>query len=263
MTAITIEEAIEVFVRGFSFTRSFTFPCLAEPLAGGVWVVRDAPRTRGDYRTEEYVGHGVPPAMLDALARQHTRGRYRICAMRSVEESDAPLRAGFKARGYRLMATEAFMAHSLKRIESVAEPLPVVRVTTREAAEALAKAAGSRQILPEHLEASPAPMRQYVALEDDRPVGWVGSIAAAGCAWCANMFVLPAYRRRGIARALMTRMLQDDRAANARASVLLAGHTGAKLYPTVGYELIGELLMFGPRSNRGEQAVSDSRPVQP
>jgi GNAT superfamily N-acetyltransferase len=254
MTAITIENATEVFVRGFSFTRSFTFPCLAERLAEGVWVVRDAPRARGDYRTEEYVGHGVPPATLDALARQHTRGHYRICAIRGVEESDAPLRAGFKAIGYRLMSTEAFMAHRLERIESVAEPLPVVRITTREAAAALAKAAGSRQILPEYLEAEPAPMRQYAALEDERPVGWVGSIAAAWCAWCANMFVLPAYRRRGIARALLTRMLLDDRAASAGANVLLASHVGSKLYPTVGYEQIGELLMFGPRRSRGEQA---------
>jgi GNAT superfamily N-acetyltransferase len=213
MTAIPIEEAIEVFVRGFSFTRSFTFPYLAAPLAEGVWVVRDAPRARGEYRTEEYVGHGVPPATLDAIARQQTRGRYRICAIRGVEESDAPLRAGFKAMGYRLMATETFMAHRLERIESVAAPLPVVRITTREAAEALAKAAGSRQILPEYLEAEPAPMRQYAALEDERPVGWVGSIAAAECAWCASMFVMPAYRRRGIARALLTRMLRDDRAA--------------------------------------------------
>ena len=41
-------------------------------------------------------------------------------------------------------------------------------------------------------------------------------------------------------------MLRDDRAAGSKASMLLASHTGGKLYPTVGYETIGELLMFGP-----------------
>jgi hypothetical protein len=42
-------------------------------------------------------------------------------------------------------------------------------------------------------------------------------------------------------------MLRDDRAAGASAGVLLASHTGAKLYPSVGYEQIGTLLLFTPR----------------
>lgn len=253
MTDIRMEEAIEVFVRGFSFTRSFTFPYLAEQFEEGVWGLRDATRERGDYRTEEYVGYGVTPQALDAIARQHTRGHYRICAMRAAGESDTELRSGFKALGYRLVATEEFMVHNLERIESMDEPVPVVRVTTLEAAEVLAKAARRRQILPEYLNKESAPMRQYAAMEQDKFVGWVGSIAAAGCAWCTNMFVLPEYRRRGIARALMTRMLQDDRVAGANANILLASHTGSKLYPTVGYQHIGELLMFVPRRAAGAQ----------
>lgn len=60
------------------------------------------------------------------------------------------------------------------------------------------------------------------------------------------MFVKAEYRRRGIARALLTRMLRDDRAAGTAASVLLASHAGSALYPTVGYETIGALLMFAP-----------------
>ena len=38
-----LQHAIEVFARGFCFTRSFTHPYLAERL-GKVWVVRDGPR---------------------------------------------------------------------------------------------------------------------------------------------------------------------------------------------------------------------------
>src|SRR5579884_3699993 len=217
MTDMTLAEAIEVFVAGFSFTRSFTFPYYAEFFHERVWVLRDAPRTRGDYRTEEFVGHGLEPATLDAIAKEHTRGHYRLCVLRAVEESDAPLRTGFKALGYRLMGTEAFMVHRLAQIQSVPEPVSIVRVTTREMAEALAKAAVRRQILPEHLEAQPAPMRQYAALDGEKFVGWVGSVSAVCCAWCTNMFVTPVYRRRGIARALLTRMLQEDRPASTRA----------------------------------------------
>ena len=39
----------------------------------------------------------------------------------------------------------------------------------------------------------------------------------------------------------------DDREAGSQANVLLASHAGAKLYPMVGYEQIGELMLFVPR----------------
>jgi predicted acetyltransferase len=60
------------------------------------------------------------------------------------------------------------------------------------------------------------------------------------------MYVNPAYRRQGIARALLNRMLTDDRDNGATANILLASHTGSKLYPTVGYETLGMLYMFTP-----------------
>jgi predicted acetyltransferase len=56
--------------------------------------------------------------------------------------------------------------------------------------------------------------------------------------------VVAAQRRRGIGTALLAKMLRDDRAHGARQSVLLASHAGALLYPHVGYEQIGMLLMF-------------------
>lgn len=45
---------------------------------------------------------------------------------------------------------------------------------------------------------------------------------------------------------MLVRMLKDDRAAGARMNVLTASHTGALLYPRVGYEQIAELLLFTP-----------------
>jgi predicted acetyltransferase len=61
------------------------------------------------------------------------------------------------------------------------------------------------------------------------------------------MYVSPPFRRRGIARSLLCQMLHDDRAGGAQTAVLLASHTGAKLYPVVGYEQIGTLLLFTPK----------------
>jgi predicted acetyltransferase len=60
------------------------------------------------------------------------------------------------------------------------------------------------------------------------------------------MYVEKEHRRRGIGSAMLAKMLRDDRAHKAKYSVLLSSHTGALLYPRVGYQQIGTLLMFAP-----------------
>jgi GNAT superfamily N-acetyltransferase len=249
---VGIDEAIEVFVRGFSFTRSRTHPYVPERI-GPAWVMRDAPR-RGkspSYRRAEWTGHGVAPAELDRLAQQHTPGRYAICAVRTPDEPEDPLRSAYKQLGYRLGGTEAVMVHHLGRIPRSPAQARVTRVTTPALAERLAVAMGNRPLDAAAI-APDAPMRQYVALDADEPVGWVQSIAVqvdggASLTWCADMFVLPSHRRRGIGRAMLARMLRDDRTRGAAASVLTASHDGAKLYPVMGYEQIGELFVYTRR----------------
>jgi GNAT superfamily N-acetyltransferase len=243
--ADAIARAIEVFVRAFSYTRSTTHPYVAERI-GPVWVMRDAERRRGDYRNEEWVAHGVDAAELDQIAREHTRGRFAICAICGADEPQDALRADFKRLGYRLGRTEALMSHGLLAIPSFESPAAIERVTTQELAERLARATGSRPTRPEHFAAD-SPLRQHVALIDGEAVGWVSSITVDDATWCENMHVLPEFRRRGIARAMLSRMLTDDCALGARRAVLLASHAGARLYPTVGYEQIGTLLLYTPR----------------
>jgi GNAT superfamily N-acetyltransferase len=240
-----IQRAIEVFVCGFAFTRSFTHPYLVEQV-GPLWVMRDGPRKRGNYRTEEWVGYHVAPQEIDQIARVHTRGRFCLCVLFDRDESQTAARADFKALGYRLMTTEPLMAHPLTTIPAVDAPAVIARVMTSELAERLAKVAGERQILPEQLTPN-APLRQYVATIGDELVGWVRSIVIDDATWCADMYVEPAFRRRGIARALLSRMLHDDRDHGATLAVLLASHVGAKLYPVIGYQQIGELLLYTPK----------------
>lgn len=240
-----IARAVTVFVHGFAFTRSLTHPYLPEPV-GPLWALRDAPRPRGEYRNEEWIAHGVEPAEIDRIARAHTRGRFAICVICAVNESQEPTRAAFKALGYRLLRTEPFMIHRLAQIPHFDAPAVIERVTTVEMAAQLAKAARMRPMLPAHL-ASDSPLRQYVARVDGQVAGWVASIVVGDATWCSNMYVRPKVRRRGIARAMLCRMLQDDLAAGAQQAVLLASHTGAKLYPVVGYEQIGTLLLFTPK----------------
>jgi GNAT superfamily N-acetyltransferase len=245
-----IEFAIEVFVRGHSAGKSRTYPYEASRV-GPLWVMRDAPRKNPrDYRKEEWIAYGVGAREVDALARQMTRGRFFVCAMVGEGEPEAPTRSAYKALGYRLLATEGFFVQSLKRIPKLPSPVPIERVRTPEMAARLGKVTRTRPIADDLL-GDDAPFRQYVALAGDDIVGRVRSVDAAGATWCADMHVKDTYRRRGIGQALLCRMLRDDRARGSKCSVLTASHTGALLYPRVGYERIGTLFLFAPRRAKG------------
>ena len=244
--AANVHGAIETFVRGFCFTRSFTHPYLAKRV-GRLWLMRDGPRRNGGYRNEEWVACGVLPQEVDRLARKHAQGRFIVSAILGPEDDEEFFRSDFKRLGYRLTRTEMFMAHRLRAVPRMPSPqgISIQRVLQTELADRITQSARYRQILPEHLKKD-APLRQYVALSGDEPVGWVRSIAAGKAAWCSNMYVPPRYRRRGIAKALLCAMLRDDRAAGAKSAVLLSSHIGAKLYPLVGYRPIGRLFLFVP-----------------
>jgi GNAT superfamily N-acetyltransferase len=241
-----IEFAIEVFVRGHSAGKSRTFPYEATRV-GPMWVMRDAPRKNpGNYRKEEWIAYAVDAREVDALARRHTRGRFFACAMVSEGEPDEPTRAAYKSLGYRLLATEGFFVHRLKRIPRASSPLSIKRVRTSELAAQLGRITRTRPISHAMLK-DDAPFRQYVALDGDRIVGRVRSVNAVGATWCADMYVDPSHRRRGIGQALLSRMLCDDRDLGSKCSVLTASHAGALLYPLAGYQRIGTLFMFVPK----------------
>jgi GNAT superfamily N-acetyltransferase len=241
-----MEFAIEVFVRGHSAGRSRTFPYEVSRV-GPLWVIRDAPRRNPrDYRKEEWIAHDVDAREADAIARRHARGRFFVCVMIGEGEPDEPIRAAYKALGYRLLATEGFFVHRLKRIAKSPSPLPIERVRTPALAARLGKATRTRPIV-DSLLGHDAPFRQYVALDGEQIAGRVRSVDAVGATWCADMYVEASHRRRGIGQALLGRMLRDDRARGSKCSVLTASHTGALLYPRVGYERIGTLFLFAPR----------------
>jgi GNAT superfamily N-acetyltransferase len=241
-----IEFAIEVFVHGHSTGKSRTFPYEVSRV-GRLWLMRDAPRKNPrDYRKEEWIAHGVEPGEADAIARRTTRGRFFVCAMIAQGEPDAPTRIAYKALGYRLLATEGVFVQPMKRIPRPPSPVSIERVRTPDLAARLGKITRTRPISSDLL-ADGAPSRQYVALDGADIVGRVRSVDAAGATWCADMYVQPSHRRRGIGRALLSKMLRDDKARGSKCSVLTASHTGALLYPRVGYERIGTLLMFVPK----------------
>ncbi len=244
---------IEVFAAGFTRTRSRTHPYLMRRVEPGLWHLHDGPRggRNPSYRTDEWIAHGIDPAKEVERAETESIGRYAVCAVRSMAEPDAPLRAAYKSLGFRLGTTEPFMVHALALIPRVTCPARIERVATSELNDAVTRAAGKRQATPDDLKPGGG-VRLYAALDEGgTPIGWVSSVAASGgMAWVSNMYVEPEHRRRRIGSALLTHLLRDDKRAGLRASVLLASHTGAKLYESVGYEQVGELLLYTPAKRR-------------
>ena len=123
-----ISTALEAFRLGFTFTRSFTHPYLAEQV-GPLWVLRDGPRKRGNYRVEEWVACGQTPREVHKLAAKNARDRYTICYLLPTGESDLSIREEFKELGYRLQTTESLMTHSLKRIPRFKSPATIELVS--------------------------------------------------------------------------------------------------------------------------------------
>jgi ribosomal protein S18 acetylase RimI-like enzyme len=248
-----IDIALRVFVQGYCVGKSLTHPYEWAPVesSGFLWVMRDAPRKNvRDYRKEEWIAHRVEPRDVDAAAHAGTRGRYFVCALQPAGQPDRALRDAYKALGYRLLSTEQLFTHDLRKIPRARSPAKIVQVRSTELAARFAKATRTRPILPEHL-AKDAPFRQYVAIDDNardqRIVGWVRSVYVSDSTWCSNLAVIPSHRRRGIATALLAKMLRDDRTQGMTMSVLLSSHAGALLYPQVGYRSLGTLLILAPK----------------
>ena len=96
-------------------------------------------------------------------------------------------------------------------------------------------------------------------------MGWISEVRAEGTSWCQALYVHSKLRRRDVGRALMTRVLREDRRLEAEASVLLASHAGAMLYPLLGYERIGKLCLYAPprRAARAIDPPAAARPGRP
>jgi GNAT superfamily N-acetyltransferase len=250
-----VEHAIKVFVEGFCSEKSRTHP-YEHSRVGQLWALRDALRKNAkEYRKEEWIAYRTPPRDVDRQARQMTRGRFFVCALQDTNGNDSQLRSEYKALGYRLLATESLFVHRLERIPRfvagnkagrTSGVVTIERMMTQELAERFGKATRTRPVAVEQLHEPIAPFRQYLALDGDELVGWVRSVNAGDSTWCSNLHVRPSHRRRGIGKALMARMLRDDAKRGAKRSVLLASHAGALLYPHLGYQQLGMLLIFAP-----------------
>jgi len=236
---------LEVFVLGFSETRSLTHPYLAREIQPSIWLLSDAPRRSGPYRRSELVAwEQEPDAVMNAI-RQAGQDRVALCVMTTDRAQAQIEKDRYKQLGFRFNGTEPLFIADLNTGTPPPQRAEIVRVTSEQGADRVKKAARSRQITAADL-VSPAPsVRLYAAFDGEDALGWVRSVTThPDRAWVSNLYVRNEARGQGIGRSLMATMLADDAKHGIQQSVLLASGAGARLYPHLGYTQQGILCIF-------------------
>ena len=102
---------------------------------------------------------------------------------------------------------------------------------------------GTRWALPDNL-ADPR-MAHYAIVRDGQLLARGRDFHLdAGHSYVSRVYTAENHRGQGLARALMARLLADDRARGVRWSVLTASRMGEPLYRRLGYRTLDTILIF-------------------
>lgn len=213
--------------------------------AGPLPVVHSDYLWHGERRvTDDFFVHGVAPdAALAAVAAHRPAPLHYLLV---VEDGPETL-AAYAAGGYRLSFTEYLMARGLEDLPAP-DATREVRLIRSDAEAALANALDAERepwIRPANLV---SPDIWHCAVIDG------GATAARARAWrygpagsyVTHVFTHPDHRRRGLARAVMLRLLHDAAARGERVSALVASEEGDLLYRSLGYARLVRLLVLEP-----------------
>ena len=213
--------------------------------AGPLPVVRSKYLWNGVPRhTDDFFIQAIAPEVALAAVREHNPLPQHYLLV--IDDQPDTL-AAYSAAGYRLAFSEYLMARPLTNLLP-ANPEVAVELV-RDADEAARMNAADVEhepwVRPGNFEAPN--LRHYYVLQD-------GVIAARARSWqphaeysyVTHVFTNPAYRRRGLARAVMLRLLHDDLAHGVTESLLVASEEGDLLYRSLGYTRLATLLVLEP-----------------
>ena len=212
--------------------------------AGPLLAVRftDPARPRGPF-DEFFVRDCAPAEALAALAAARPLPEHYV----TVLEDRPDLVPAYARGGYQLSHREQLMACDLDRARL--PPPDVEAMVAATAADADWLNAHDPQRLrwinDDHL-ADPQ-ISHYALIVDGLPAARGRNVRLDQTySFVSRIYTAEPYRRRGLARALMLRVLADDRARGARWSVLTASVMGESLYAALGYRALGTIAIFEP-----------------
>jgi ribosomal protein S18 acetylase RimI-like enzyme len=184
-----------------------------------------------------------PTAALEAAARYYAPAGLSF-GIDLEASAHTPVREAADRSGLRVVESRPGMAVAMRdrqrlplpsgvEIVGVAEPKLLDRVASIDAEAFEGDATLARMFVPDALLDDPA-QRVYVAMIDGRIVGAGESAIADGVIGVFGIATVPAFRRRGVASAL-TSFLLDDRADEADLAVLQSSALGHGVYEALGF----------------------------
>jgi GNAT superfamily N-acetyltransferase len=236
---MTLREAADAFIAGWTTTRRLSGLFEIAPREEATFVYDPSGARMGELVA-------VDTAPERAVELYPTGHRGAICAIYSPDASLDAHKKGFRALDWRLLRTEPMFIHRLKDLPPL-DPR-IVRALSPEHVARICKTAKMRPATMGIADEDDAAIRLYEASVENQNVGWVRAVRAGERdSWVSSLNMREAFRRQGYGAGLMAALLHDDQRLGRRASVLLASHTGALLYPKLGYERIGTLMLLMPK----------------
>ncbi len=205
-----------------------------------------------------YRGHGMGTAMMRAMLRELRDAGYARCSL-SVQKKNPALRL-YERMGFRIVGdgadeTEWQMVCQLDRLVSLdfrrlthAEvpafiELRIAQLLEEGASETLDLHPALSDYCARHL--ADKSFASWLALDDGRIVATSGISVVEkppyfGCptgriALVSSMYTEPAYRRQGVARDLLCRVLDEARACGCGVAQIKASDAGVPLYQALGF----------------------------
>jgi GNAT superfamily N-acetyltransferase len=235
------ENAWALFIAGFTDT-AFARRAATRFRAGPLEAVYFAEDEITGTPFAEFFTYGCDPAeALAAVAASQPPSHHYL----TVLEDRPGLREIIERGGFRLDDTETLMALDLAATPLPAPAWEVSVVTTAEEAEwhNANDPQGTRWALPDNL-ADPR-MAHYAIVRDGRLLARGRNFHLdAAHSYVSRVYTAEIHRGQGLARALMARLLADDRTSGARWSVLTASRMGEPLYARLGYRALGTIFIF-------------------
>jgi GNAT superfamily N-acetyltransferase len=237
---LDIASAFEIFTVSFLLP-PFRRQSFVRRAAGRLWCLQHDCQWGDEWRVgDDFFICAVPPAeALTAIQDYRPRPDHTLIV---VDDQPATL-ASYTAHGYRLLLTEYLMTRMLHDLPPMAAQYPVETITDQEKAVWANAHDPEGQPWIHDLHLTDPSLWHYVTIADNRVVARARAIRYdASCTYVTHVTTDPAYRRRGLARAVMLRLLHDCAARGETQNVLVASEEGDLLYRSLGYLRLATIL---------------------
>jgi GNAT superfamily N-acetyltransferase len=240
---LTIRQAMEAFIAGWGYSRSMERQITVSDV-GGLTRVQFGHNPLLKPRPDEFMILDVPPDdVMQVIRPTFATIPHRLSIF--TQQPDETL-AAYTRYGYHLYMNQYLMAVDLHEATFIAAEGVVVESVDSEAKRLWFNRKREREVIPARALNDPHMGCYYVRIGDDLAAEGRYMLTPENITVMDLIYTTEAYRRQGLGSALMQRMLIDAAGRGSPYSALVASDDGRKLYMTLGYEILSDLLVLEP-----------------